>query len=338
MSDTSDNKLISPIADPVLIKSPLVAQMSALEFNALIAFMERQRVKKGSVLFNEGDVGEEMFILLAGQLGAYVCQSDGTQRWMFNISPGDFLGEMSIIANEPRSMTIIANVDSDVMVLQGIDFYRIIFEHPVIGIKMLTAIGDVQNIWLDQSSRHLKDLMRWGETARRRAITDELTGLYNRRFLEESLKDRFDHGSVGFRKMSLMMMDLDKVHEINERYGPSVGDHVIVTVADVLRSLMRAGDISARLAGDEFAVLLPDTDGRDAKRIAERVRETVSIQQISVSLKSGSHEEVPINIRTSIGIAVAPTHADNEKTLVHIADKALRRAKDLGRNRVELAD
>jgi diguanylate cyclase (GGDEF)-like protein len=256
---------------------------------------------------------------------------------MFNISPGDFLGEMSIIANEPRSMTIIANKDSDVMVLQGIDFYRIVFEHPVIGIKMLTAIGDMQNIWLDQSSRHLKDLMRWGEAARRRAITDELTGLYNRRFLEESLKDRFEHGSVGFRKMSLMMMDLDKVHEINERYGPNVGDRVIITVADILRSLMRSGDISARLAGDEFAILLPDTDGGDAKRIAERVRETVSIQQISASLKNGDHKKLPINIRTSIGIAVAPTHADNEKELVLIADRALRKAKDLGRNRVELA-
>ncbi|MDR2028941.1 MAG: GGDEF domain-containing protein [Treponema sp.] len=337
MSDASNNKIISPISDPVLVKSPLVSQMSALEFNALIAFMERRRVRKGNVLFNEGDVGEEMFVLLSGQLSAYVCQSDGTQRWMFNIPPGDFLGEMSIIANEPRSMTIIASEDSDVMVLQGIDFYRIVFEHPVIGIKMLTAIGDVQNIWLDQSSRHLKDLMRWGETARRRAITDELTGLYNRRFLEESLKDRFEHGSVGFRKMSLMMMDLDRVHEINERYGPSVGDRVIITVAEVLRTLMRSGDISARLAGDEFAILLPDTDGGDAKRIAERVRETVSIQQISVSLKSGSHEELPINIRTSIGIAVAPTHADNEKELVLTADRALRKAKDLGRNRVELA-
>jgi diguanylate cyclase (GGDEF)-like protein len=100
---------------------------------------------------------------------------------------------------------------------------------------------------------------------------------------------------------------------------------------------MRSGDISARLAGDEFAILLPDTDGGDAKRIAERVRETVSIQQISVSPKSGGHEEVNINIRTSIGIAVAPTHADNEKGLVLVADKALRKAKDLGRNRVELA-
>jgi diguanylate cyclase (GGDEF)-like protein len=337
MSDPSKHSLISPIADPVLLKSPLMAQMSELEFNALVAFMERRRIKKGNVLFNEGDAGEEMFILLSGQLSAYVCQSDGAQRWMFNIPPGDFLGEMSIIANEPRSATIIANEDSDVMVLQGIDFYRIVFEHPIIGIKMLTAIGDVQNLWLDQSSRHLKDLMRWGETARRRAITDELTGLYNRRFLEESLKDRFEHGSVGFRKMSLMMMDLDRVHEINERYGPQVGDRVIITVAEVLRSLMRSGDISARLAGDEFAVLLPDTDGKDAKRIAERVRETVSIQQVSVSPKSGVHEQVTINIRTSIGIAVAPTHADNEKMLVLIADRTLRRAKELGRNRVELA-
>jgi diguanylate cyclase (GGDEF)-like protein len=336
MSGDLEHTIQSPIADPVLIASSLFAQMSALEFTALTAFMERRRIQKGEVLFNEGDAGEEMFVLLSGLLCAHVCQSDGTQRWMFDVSPGDFLGEMSIIAHEPRSATITAKEDSDVMVLQGIDFYRIIFEHPIIGVKMLTAIGDVQNVWLDQSSRHLKDLMRWGEAARRRAITDELTGLYNRRFLEESLKDRFEHGSVGFRKMSLMMMDLDKVHEINERYGPLVGDRVIITVADILRSLMRAGDISARLAGDEFAILLPDTDGKDAKRIAERIRETVSIQQIQVSPQDGTAEKAAISIKISIGIAVAPTHADNEKKLILTADLALRKAKDLGRNRVEL--
>ncbi|MDR1374539.1 MAG: cyclic nucleotide-binding domain-containing protein, partial [Treponema sp.] len=167
----------NPIADPVLIQSSIFAAMSELEFNAVTAFLERRRVDAGAQVFKEGDTGEELFILLSGELNAYVSQSDGTQRWMFKVRPGDFFGEMSVIAGEPRSATILAKTASNVMVLQGIDFYRIIFEHPMIGVKMLTAIGAVQNMWLEQSSRHLKDLMSWGETARRRAITDELTGL-----------------------------------------------------------------------------------------------------------------------------------------------------------------
>ncbi|MDR0624552.1 MAG: GGDEF domain-containing protein [Treponema sp.] len=334
---SGENKLLSPVTNPVLVKSPLFSNMSELEFNAITAFLERMRVGKGAVVFKEGDTGKDMFILLAGSLSAFLTQSDGTQRWLFDIKPGDFFGEMSIIANEPRSVTLIAKEDSDVMVLQGIDFYRIIFEHPMIGFKMLKAINAVQNQWLDQSSKHLGDLMRWGETARRRAITDELTGLYNRRFLEESIADRFDHGSVGLRKMSLLMMDIDKVHAINERHGPQAGDQVIIATADILRSLMRSGDIAARLSGDEFAVLLPDTDREDARVVAERIREAVPAQEIRVPKSPGAAEWTGINVRASIGIAVAPVHAENMESLIFTADGALRKAKNRGRNRVEMA-
>jgi diguanylate cyclase (GGDEF)-like protein len=328
----------SPINDPVLKQSPLFVSMSDLEFNAITAFLERLKVKKGSVVFKEGDKGEDMFILLSGKLSAYVSQSDGTQRWLFEIKPGDFFGEMSIIAQEPRSATLTAKEDTDVMVLQGIDFYRIVYEHPMIGIKLLKAIGKVQNVWLDQSSKNLSDLTRWGESARRRAITDELTGLYNRRFLEDSVKDRFEHGSVGLRTMSLLMMDLDKIHEINERHGPPAGDRVFVVLAEILRTLTRSGDICARLSGDEFAVLLPDTGAEEAKNIAERIRETVAARKVLVPKSPDVVEKEEINIHISIGIAIAPVHTNTQESLFLLADGALRKAKERGRNRVEMAD
>jgi diguanylate cyclase (GGDEF)-like protein len=335
----SENSLthFPPIHNTVLINSPLLSDMSELEFNAIAAFLERLRVKQGEAVFKEGDEGKDMFILLSGKLSAYVSQSDGTQRWMFEIKPGDFFGEMSIIANEPRSATLTAKEDTEIMALQGIDFYRIIFEHPMIGIKMLKAISRVQNSWLDQSSKHLSDLTRWGEAARRRAITDELTGLYNRRFLEESIRDRFDHGAVGLRTVSLLMLDLDRIHEINERHGPPAGDHVFVVVSEILRTCTRAGDVCARLSGDEFAVLLPDTGQEDAFRIAERIRETVLERKIPVSRTPDVVDKVEISIRTSIGIAIAPLHTNTHDGLILTADGALRKAKDLGRNRVEIA-
>jgi diguanylate cyclase (GGDEF)-like protein len=327
---------VPPNLDPVLINSPLFSVMSQLEYNAITAFMERRHLKEGEIVFKEEDHGEDMFVLLSGSLSAHRKQSDGTQRLMFDVVPGQFFGEMSIIANESRSATIKAKQESDLMVLQGIDFYRIIFEHPMIGIKMLNSIGEVQNGWLNQTSQHLKDLVLWGESARRRAITDELTGLYNRSFLEESIKDRFKLGFVGARKMSLIMMDLDKVHEINNAYGSIGGDRVIIAVAEILKGMTRPGDIAARLAGDEFAVLLPDTDGKDAMRFAEHIRENVMNRPVAVPKAPGSEETVELDIRTSLGVAVAPTHGDNERELVFSADSALRRAKDKGRNRVEI--
>ena len=326
---------VPPNQNPVLEKSLLFSEMSNLEFNAVTAFMERRIVKKDEIIFCEGDHGEDMFVLISGSLSASKKQSDGTQRRLFNIDAGNFLGEMSIIANEPRSATITAKEDSELMVLQGLDFYRIVFDFPMIGIKMLNSIGAVQNGWLNQNSIYLRDLIQWGETARKRAITDELTGLYNRNFLEESMKDRFKIGAVGTRKMSLIMMDLDKVHEINERYGSAGGDKVIIAVAEILKSTVGSGDIAARLSGDEFSILLPDTDCDDAVVFAEKIRVKVSEQRVSVN-RIGSGESEEINIKASFGISTAPNHADNVRDLENTADTALRKAKDKGRNRVEL--
>jgi diguanylate cyclase (GGDEF)-like protein len=334
---SAEKKPSSPYADPILAGSPLFATMSKLEFNALAAFLEWLPVKKDASIFREGDEGKEMFVLLSGALNAYAGQSDGTQRFMFEIKPGDFFGEMSIIADEPRSLTISAKEASELMILQGIDFYRIVYEHPIIGVKLLRAIMNVQNLWFDQNSRQKQDLARWGETARRRAITDDLTGLYNRRFLEDYIKNRFEQGSVGLRKMALMMMDLDKVHVINERHGTQAGDAVITAVAEIIRSQIRSEDIAARLSGDEFSIFLPDTDYGEARLAAERIREAVMKQIIQVPKSPGAAEKTGINIRISIGISVAPTHAKTVEGFVFSADGALKKAKDLGRNRVELA-
>ncbi|MDR3138742.1 MAG: GGDEF domain-containing protein [Treponema sp.] len=325
-------------ADAFFTGSLLFSLMTKAEFKTVAAFWEYNRVEKNMTLFKEGDAGKDMFILLSGALSAFVSQLDGTQRWMFDIKAGDFFGEMSVIANEPRSATVIAREDAQIMVLRGDDFYRILFEYPFSGIKLLKAIGKVQNAWFDQTSRHLSDILRWGETARRRAITDELTGIYNRRFLEESLNDRFERGAVGLRKIALMMLDLDRIHAVNETYGSRAGDLIIITVADILRSLVRAGDIPAHLSGDEFAVLLPDTDQEGAKAIAERIRQAVYTRRIPVPQSPGSEAKTEITTQTSIGIAVAPVHAKTAEDLIDKADAALRKAKKGGRNRVEVAD
>ena len=323
--------------NPVVKDSPLFEDLSELELNAVMAFWEPRRLKKGEVIFSEGAAGEEMFILVDGKINAWVNRTDGSRQQIFEISPGDFFGEMSIIANESRSATLTAAVNSELLVFHGIDFYRIVFEHPMIGVKLLKAIRKTHNLWLDQISKHLGDIMRWGETARRRAVCDELTGLYNRRFLEKSAKDRFEEGVVGLRSVSLLMMDLDKIHAINERHGNKGGDLVFIATAKVLHSTTRPGDICARLSGDEFAILLPDTNPDEAFIIAERIRRNLTSRKIAVPQSPNGKGRAEIFVSTSIGIASAPIHADTWEKLNRAADGALHNSKALGRNRVEVA-
>ena len=337
MSPAANTRRNPPIDEPVLKASRIFTGLSDLELNAVAAFLEPRRIKSGEIIFEEGVAGEEMFVFVSGKIDAWVRQADGSQRRMFELNPGDFFGEMSIIANENRSATIIAQADSELFALHGIDFYRIIFEHPVIGEKMLNTIRTVQNQWLDQTSKYFGDIMRWGETARRRAISDELTGLYNRRFLEESGADRFKNGIASLRNFSLLMMDLDKIHHINDTHGIKAGDQVFISAAEVLRSSTRDGDVCARLSGDEFAVLLPDTTLEQAFIVAEKIRKAMASRTTTVPLHPDSTEQTTVTVFTSIGIANAPLHADTWDLLLAEADAALRKCKERGRNRVDVA-
>jgi diguanylate cyclase (GGDEF)-like protein len=320
-----------------LKKSPLFLEFSDEEFTIVLSSLLPVLKKNGDIIFREGDAGDSIFILFSGELRAFGRQSDGTQRWLFDIKQqGEFFGEMAIIDHGPRSATITATKDSIVMMLKGKQFYEIISLHPMIGFKILRAISLTHNQWLDQSAKSYSDLIRWGEAARRRAITDEMTGLYNRRFLEESIKERFNNSSMNFRTMSLLMMDLDRLHSVNDRYGFKAGDLVITAASGIIRSCLRPGDIPARLSGDEFAVLLPDTDKKDSARVAERIRENIAETQVEVPAKEDADTNVSIGTRTSIGIATAPEHADTAEDLINTSDSALRKAKELGRDRVEV--
>jgi diguanylate cyclase (GGDEF)-like protein len=326
----------SPVEIPEISGLSLFSELSETELEIINEYLSSVNVKKGESIFQEGDTGKEMFVHYSGTLSAYGAQSDGNKRHLFDVKPGDFFGEMSIISHVPRSVTITAVSDSAVILLGKNDFYRIISQHPIIGYKLLRTIGIVQNRWLDTSGKSFNDLIRWGENARRRAITDELTGIYNRSFLENSIKERLNNQSMNLRIMSMLMMDLDKIHEVNNCYGIKAGDLVIIAASEIINSCLRTGDIPARLSGDEFAILLPDTDMENAAKIAEKIRENIEKKQIEVPAKEGSSENTFISTRTSIGIALSPVHAKTAEELMETADTALRKAKELGRNRVEV--
>ncbi|MBT8495205.1 MAG: sensor domain-containing diguanylate cyclase [Deltaproteobacteria bacterium] len=165
---------------------------------------------------------------------------------------------------------------------------------------------------------------------RRLAVTDQLTGAYNREFLHERLPEELAKADSGGHPLSLAMVDVDHFKPINDRYGHDVGDLVLTEVAHKLRAAIRSDDVLVRYGGEEFLVLLPSTSARVAREVAERMR---------LTLQEGTFfaGDAPIEVRISVGIAEHLRGSDSPTTLIRRADSALYAAKESGRNRVEVA-
>jgi diguanylate cyclase (GGDEF)-like protein len=162
-----------------------------------------------------------------------------------------------------------------------------------------------------------------------RAATDGLTGLPNKRAVTDTLKRMFAQASATRSPLALLLLDLDHFKQVNDQRGHVVGDQVLANVGALLRGSLRTRDFAGRSGGEEFAILLPDTDIPDALVIAERVR--AAIAEISLS-------GTDVAVTASIGVAGFPDHASTSDRLERLADAALYLAKRQGRNRVELAE
>nr|WP_242462922.1 bifunctional diguanylate cyclase/phosphodiesterase [Persephonella atlantica] len=155
---------------------------------------------------------------------------------------------------------------------------------------------------------------------------DPLTDLYNRRTFEDFLRYEVSRAKRKNHRFSLIMIDLDNFKYINDTYGHQIGDTVLKSVADILEKSVREGDLVARIGGDEFVVLLSETNLEFAVKVAERLRKNLESNRICTL-----NGDI-ISVHASFGVVEYPTHGRDKEELMMIVDNALYRAKDLGKN------
>ncbi|SRR5579884_695931 len=170
--------------------------------------------------------------------------------------------------------------------------------------------------------------LRLQDTLRTQSIRDPLTGLFNRRYLEVSLERELARATRRVQPLAVLMLDLDHFKQFNDSHGHDAGDALLVQFAVVLRRCIRSEDIACRYGGEEFTVILLDTDTAAALQRAEQIRHATAALAVE-------HREQPLGpVTVSIGVAVFPQDARTAEDLLQRADAALYRAKELGRNRV----
>ena len=181
-----------------------------------------------------------------------------------------------------------------------------------------------------QLQAKLKEVNELQVTLRRQATRDPLTGLYNRRYMEDALEKEFSRSKRNQTPLSIILLDLDFLKKLNDTGGHAIGDYALRSLASLLSASTRREDTVCRYGGDEFAVILPNTAGEDALVRAERWRKRMS--DITLLHKN----DQILKITFTAGIATYPTHGETIKEIFSYADVALYRAKLKGRNCIEL--
>lgn len=167
------------------------------------------------------------------------------------------------------------------------------------------------------------------EEVRRLAVTDDLTGLYNRRYFFEQAEREFRRAQRSHQPLSALILDVDYFKQVNDQYGHLVGDAVLRAVGQRLKKALRETDLLGRYGGEEFSVLLPETDLESAREVAERLQACIAGEPIPT-------EAGPLSVQISIGVAALDGRTPNLQTLIKRADQAMYRAKDGGRNRISI--
>lgn len=177
-------------------------------------------------------------------------------------------------------------------------------------------------------STEVTELYKLKEEFRRQANTDSLTGLFNRRYFVEHAEREFKRAQRNGKPLTVISIDIDHFKHINDQYGHPVGDEVLIAVSKNLLPNLRSEDVLARIGGEEFAIVLPDTDIEQAAHIAERIRQ----QQDEIRLMGNWSGELTVQV--SVGVAVKFKEDSDFDVLFSRADKALYSAKNNGRNQV----
>ncbi len=307
----------------VLAESRLFRYISIDSVEAVLETCPVWQLAPGDTLIDPAQENRAVYLVLDGNLSVQIVGKETFE--VSHLGPGECVGEMSMVDGLRPSALVKAATAARLLVLGHAAMWALLNRSHGVAFNLLcTLAGRMRDHNKALESSHTRSL-----EFEHAASVDALTGLHNRRWLDDAFARLLRRCLTDRRPVCLLMVDVDRFKAFNDTWGHLAGDAVLRHVARLLAGHMRPCDLVARYGGEEFAGLLPETTLDDAAAIAGRLREGIALSPL---LLAESGQSVSVTI--SVGVALSRPDESLE-ALFGRADEALYRAKENGRNRVE---
>ena len=288
----------------------------------LLAAAVHRTLAPHELLLEQGTRHAKMFLVLEGELGVHLDSPEADP--VAHIGAGETVGELSVLDGSEASAYVVAATEARLIEIGEEDFWRLTNVSHAFALNLLLALASRLRANNATVSKNVQKRRMY----ERAAMFDGLTGIHNRRWLDETLHRMVERHTRGGVHLSLSLIDIDHFKSFNDTYGHAAGDHVLTVVASTLASNLRPTDLVARFGGEEFVIIFPDTQLEQAMHAAERVRQAVADQ----TLEMPDGTALP-SVTISMGVAELEL-GESVPDLLKTADLAMYRAKQAGRNRV----
>lgn len=307
----------------------LIAQnflFHGMDFTAVEYMLEHcilRKLESGETLLQPETPSRHLYLILDGELSVELIAQESLRHTL--LGAGECAGEISLVDGKLPSALVTATRPTRVLGVPHDTVWSLVDHSHEFARNLLTIIaGRMRNDNSALLSSHRKQTQ-----FEHQATVDALTGVHNRRWMNDAFPRVLHRCMLDGQQSAILVLDIDHFKRVNDTYGHLVGDKALKALAGILQVNLRPHDLLVRYGGEEFAILLPQTWLDEARDIAERLRSIVADNEID----NGGQ---PLKISISIGIA--PVRAEGKlEDFFAEADHALYRAKELGRNRVEVS-
>ncbi len=302
----------------VLVRSVLFRGVPTALVSEVSISSEARLLNARERLLTSGTQNDKLHVVLSGAL---TVSAVGDRAAASRVGPGECVGELSVLEDRVVTSDVVADESTVVLSIEREQMWSLVEASPELARNLLRILAGRVNrrdVVPGQSLR----LRRYFE---RIATVDPLTGLHNRRWLDDTFQRQMERAQRSGQPAALLMIDIDRFKTINDHFGHLTGDAVLGRVAQLLMSGVRPQDLLARYGGEEFSVMLPSVDLPTALAVAERLRRAVEVNSRDID-----SQDVP---PTTVSIGAARMEpGDRLEDLINRADVALSKAKARGRN------